>query len=116
MTSAECLFCRIAGGTIPADIVAETGEFLAFTDIKPQAPTHLLIIPLEHIPTLSDATERHTTLLGNAIHFTNRLARQFRLDEAGYRVVVNCGPQAGQTVYHLHLHLLGGRPFQWPPG
>ena len=112
----ECLFCRITKRTLPAEVVAETEGLLAIKDINPKAPTHLLIIPTEHIPTLADTTERHTALLGNALHFTNRLARQYQLQQAGYRVVINCGAGAGQTVFHLHLHLLGGRPLQWPPG
>ncbi len=116
MTSAECLFCRIAGGAVPAEVVAQTEQFLAFKDIKPHAPVHLLIIPVEHIPSLADVTPQHTGLMGEAIQFTNRVARQFQLAQTGYRVVVNCGEQAGQTVSHLHLHLLGGRPLRWPPG
>ena len=116
MQSAECLFCRIANRTLPADIVAEADGLLAITDINPQAPTHLLIIPTAHIPTLADTTDAHTTLLGNAFHFANRLARQYQLTKSGYRVVVNCGAQAGQSVWHLHLHLLGGRALRWPPG
>ena len=99
-----------------ADIVAETGEFVAITDINPQAPTHLLVIPKEHIPTLADATDGHTTLLGQALALANRLARERQLTQGGYRVVVNTGAPAGQSVFHLHVHLLGGRPFRWPPG
>ena len=89
---------------------------LAFRDVNPQAPTHLLIIPTEHLQSLADATEAHTTLMGHALHFANRLARQYRLMPSGYRVVINCGPQAGQSVWHLHFHLLGGRAMTWPPG
>ena len=98
-----------------ADIVAETEELVAITDINPQAPTHLLIIPKDHLATLADATEQHTALLGNALHLANRLAKARQLTD-GYRVVVNNGAQAGQSVFHLHVHLLGGRPFRWPPG
>jgi len=116
MADTQCLFCRITAREIKANIVAETGEFVAIQDINPQAPTHLLVIPKEHIPTLADATEGHTTLLGNALQLANRLAREHQLAEGGYRVVVNTGAQAGQSVFHLHLHLLGGRPFRWPPG
>jgi histidine triad (HIT) family protein len=115
MGAEECLFCRIAQRTLPADVVAETDTLLAFRDINPQAPTHLLIIPKEHLPSLADATEAHIPLLGSAVQFANRLARQHRLS-AGYRVVANCGAQAGQSVWHLHFHLLGGRTLQWPPG
>lgn len=113
--AADCLFCRIADRTLPADVVGEANGLLAFKDVNPKAPTHLLIIPTEHIPTLSDLTDSHTTLVGNAVHFANRLARQYQL-AAGYRLVVNCGAGAGQSVWHLHFHLLGGRPLQWPPG
>lgn len=116
MSAADCLFCRIAARQLPAAIVAEEDGLLAFTDINPQAPTHLLIIPTEHIPSLTDLTEAHTTLMGRALQFANRLARQHQLTSSGYRVVLNCGAGAGQSVWHLHLHLLGGRPMRWPPG
>ena len=115
MSPADCLFCRISKRQMKADVVGETDGLLAFRDSNPQAPTHLLIIPIEHIPSLADISEAHTSLIGKAIHFANRLAQQFQL-MAGYRVVINCGAQAGQSVFHLHLHLLGGRPMQWPPG
>ncbi|MBI3321791.1 MAG: histidine triad nucleotide-binding protein [Candidatus Omnitrophica bacterium] len=116
MSATECLFCRIANRSLPAQIVAEETGLLAFKDINPQAPTHLLIIPTEHIPALPETTEAHTALLGKAVRFANRLAEQYRLLPDGYRLVVNCGPQAGQSVWHLHFHLLGGRPLRWPPG
>ncbi len=116
MSAPDCLFCRIAKRTVPAEVVAEADGLLAFKDIHPQAPTHLLIIPEEHIPSMADATEAHTTLLGKAMLFANRLARQYQLIQSGYRLVVNCGAGAGQSVWHLHLHLLGGRSLQWPPG
>lgn len=116
MADAGCLFCRIAHRQVTADIVAETEEFVAIKDINPQAPTHLLVISKEHLAMLSDATERHTGLLGNALQLANRLAREHQLTPTGYRVVVNNGAQAGQSVFHLHVHLLGGRSFQWPPG
>ena len=116
MSESQCLFCRIAHRTLPADVVAETEGLLAFKDVNPQAPTHLLIIPTEHIPTLAETTEAHTSLMGNALHFANRLARQYQLHQSGYRIVINCGPGAGQSVFHLHLHVLGGRPLRWPPG
>lgn len=116
MGAGECLFCRIVSRELPADIIAEVDGLLAFRDINPQAPTHLLIITKEHLPSLAEATDAHTVLLGNAIQFANQLARQHRLTETGYRLVINCGAQAGQSVWHLHLHLLGGRPMRWPPG
>lgn len=115
MADTACLFCRIVSRQMKANIVAETDELVAITDINPQAPTHLLIIPKEHIATLADSSERHTTLLGNALQLTNRLARAHQLTD-DYRVVINNGARAGQSVFHLHVHLLGGRSFQWPPG
>ena len=116
MSAADCLFCRIASRAIPADIVAQEQGLLAFKDINPQAPTHLLIIPSDHIPTLADVTPGQTALLGNAVQFANRLAKEHQLTRSGYRLVINCGEGAGQSVWHLHFHLLGGRAFQWPPG
>ena len=111
----DCLFCRIAHRTIAAEVVGETDELVAFKDINPQAPTHLLVVPKEHIPTVSDTTEAQAPLVGRLVQFANRLAGQYRLSE-GFRLVINCGPQAGQSVWHLHLHLLGGRVLRWPPG
>lgn len=116
MSAADCLFCRIAERKLPAAIVAEEEGLLAFKDVNPQAPTHLLIIPTEHIPSLAEVTDAHTAVLGRAVQFANRLARQHQLGSSGYRLVVNCGAGAGQSVWHLHLHLLGGRALRWPPG
>ena len=116
MTDSECLFCRIIAKSVPAEIVGEAPGLIAVKDIHPQAPTHLLVIPKEHIPTLADANEAHTSLLGKALQFANRLACDLKLVASGYRVVINCGAGAGQSVWHLHFHLLGGRPLQWPPG
>ena len=116
MSTPDCLFCRIAKRTLPAEIVAEADGLIAFKDDHPQAPTHLLIIPTEHVTTLADTTETHTQVLGRALLLANRLAKQYQLTEAGYRVVVNGGGGGGQSVWHLHLHLLGGRPMRWPPG
>ena len=111
-----CLFCRIAQRQVPATIVAEDGETIAFQDVNPQAPTHLLIVPKTHIARVSDLTEATNHLMTNAVSLANRLARQQGIADTGYRLVVNCGPQGGQSVSHLHLHLLGGRPMRWPPG
>jgi histidine triad (HIT) family protein len=116
MSEANCLFCRIASRAIPAEIVGEDDGLLAFKDINPQAPTHLLIIPTEHIRTLADISDIHTDMLGRTVRFANRLAREHGLADAGYRLVANCGAEAGQTVWHLHFHLLGGRSMRWPPG
>ena len=112
----ECLFCRIIQHQLPADIVAEDRDVVAFKDLHPQAPLHLLIVPTTHIPTLSDLTETTASVLANTVIVANRLAKQHGVSEDGYRLVVNCGVQGGQTVPHLHVHLLGGRPMRWPPG
>lgn len=111
-----CLFCRIVNRKIPADIVTEEDGLLVFRDINPQAPVHLLIIPTQHIPRLSDITEVNAHMLSKALLLANRLAHQNNLSENGYRIVINNGREAGQSVFHLHLHLLGGRPMRWPPG
>jgi histidine triad (HIT) family protein len=110
----SCLFCKVAAGEIPATVVKRADGFLAFQDINPQAPTHLLVIPIEHIASLDEAADAH--LLGKMLVFARDLARERGLARPGYRVVVNTNADGGQTVFHLHLHLLGGRPMQWPPG
>ena len=115
-TATECLFCRIAKRELQADVIAEADGLLAFRDLKPQAPTHVLVIPTEHLASLAEVNEQHVGLLGRALVFAKDIAAQLGLREGGYRVVVNCGAGAGQTVWHLHLHLLGGRPMRWPPG
>lgn len=111
----DCLFCRIARGEIPSRVVHDDDEVMAFRDINPQAPTHVLIVPKEHIPSLEAAEERHAGILGRLLLTARRIAEQEGLGE-GYRVVNNCGPRAGQTVHHIHFHLLGGRDMAWPPG
>lgn len=112
----ECLFCRIAAGTVPAKVVFADEEFVAFEDIQPQAPLHLLLIPRRHLPGLNDLAPDDDALLGKLGRLARQLAGERGLAEAGYRIVVNSGPDAGQSVFHLHLHLLGGRPLGWPPG
>lgn len=112
----ECVFCRIVQRHIPAQIVDEDQELLAFKDLNPQAPTHLLIIPKTHIPTLADLTDQTAYLVAKAALMANRLAQNAGIVQGGYRLVANCGAQAGQSVWHLHLHLLGGRAMAWPPG
>lgn len=109
-----CIFCRIAAGEIPATVVKKGDGILAFQDANPQAPTHLLVIPTHHIASLNDA--RDPGLLGKLVAFARDLAREVGIADRGYRVVVNTNPDGGQTVFHLHLHLLGGRPMMWPPG
>jgi len=110
----DCLFCKIAAGEIPAEIVKRTDTFVAFRDINPQAPTHVLVIPTYHVASLNDA--RDPQLIGNLVAFARDLARDLGLAERGYRVVMNTNPDGGQTVFHLHVHLLGGRVMKWPPG
>jgi histidine triad (HIT) family protein len=110
----DCIFCKVAGGEIPATIVKRHDGMLAFTDINPQAPTHLLVIPTTHVGSLNDAKD--PKVLGELLVFARDLARETGIATRGYRVVVNTNPDGGQTVFHLHLHLLGGRPMNWPPG
>ncbi len=111
----DCLFCRIVEGSLPARIVHRDEHCTAFWDIRPQAPTHLLIVPNRHLDSLDAAKEEDAALLGHLLLTAARLAEQLGL-ERGYRVVINTGREAGQSVFHLHLHLLGGRPLGWPPG
>ncbi len=115
MQDPNCLFCRIAAGEIPSSKVYEDPRLLAFADIRPQAPVHVLIIPKEHFPTLADVPADKLNLFGLMVGAANRIAEEKQLD-AGYRLVLNCRQAAGQEVYHVHLHLLGGRKFGWPPG
>ena len=111
----DCLFCKIVEGKIPANRVYEDDLCIGFPDINPQAPTHLLIVPKEHIASHAKAVAEHTPLLGHLMAAAAGVARSKKLDK-GYRVVINTGEHGGQTVNHLHLHLLGGRPMAWPPG
>ncbi len=111
------IFSKIINREIPADIVYETDNVLAFRDINPQAPTHILIIPKQEIPTIADVKgAEHAQLLGELIDAANELAKREGIAEDGYRLVFNCRENGGQEVYHLHLHLLGGRKMKWPPG
>lgn len=112
----DTIFAKILRHEIPADIVYEDDHVVGFTDVNPQAPTHVLFIPREPIPTLDDATPEQAELLGRLLLAAAAYARRQGLAEKGYRVVINCNEDGGQTVYHLHFHLLGGRPMQWPPG
>jgi histidine triad (HIT) family protein len=113
--SADCLFCKVAAKQIPAKMVYEDPEIFAFEDIGPQAPTHLLICPRKHLASLEDAVEGDEMMLGRLQMVAAKLARERRL-AGGYRTVINTGSDAGQSVAHLHLHLLGGRSMRWPPG
>jgi histidine triad (HIT) family protein len=114
--SEGCLFCGIVAGDIPANLVAEGEEWIAFRDIHPQAPTHVLLVPRRHLSTLDDLGGGDESLAGALVGAAARIARDEGLVEGGYRVVMNCGAGAGQSVFHIHLHLLGGRRFSWPPG
>lgn len=111
-----CLFCRIVSGEIPARLVHEDERFLAFADVNPQAPVHLLVIPRRHISGMNDFAPADESVAGGALFLCRELARGHGLEESGYRVVVNSGPDAGQSVPHVHFHLLGGRKMAWPPG
>jgi histidine triad (HIT) family protein len=112
----DCLFCKFVSGELTPDTVYEDDDVLAFRDINPQAPCHVLIIPKKHIATLNDLTAEDAELMGKLYLAAAKVAKQEGLDEAGYRTLINCNEQAGQTVFHIHLHLLGGRRMNWPPG
>ena len=112
----DCLICKIVNREIPTDFLYEDENVVAFRDIKPQAPTHILIIPREHIGTLNDINQSHKELLGALQLTASYLAKEEGIYEEGYRTVFNCNRDAGQTVFHIHLHLLGGRSLGWPPG
>ncbi|HOE13404.1 MAG TPA: histidine triad nucleotide-binding protein [Candidatus Saccharicenans sp.] len=112
----DCLFCRIVNKEIPSRLVYEDEKVLAFEDIKPQAPAHILIIPKKHLASLKEADENDQNLLGYLLLTARKIAQDKGLAESGFRLVINSGPDSGQEVYHLHVHLLGGRRFGWPPG
>jgi histidine triad (HIT) family protein len=112
----DCLFCRIIAGELPATVVYRDEALTAIRDIRPQAPTHILILPNTHITSTNELTDEHTLLMGRVLRLAAELARQEGIAAGGYRLVVNTGPDAGQSVGHFHLHLLGGRRMGWPPG
>jgi len=114
--SSNCIFCKIAAGEIPATLVYEDEQVVAFRDIEPQAPEHILIIPRRHVATTLDLVEEDATLVGHIYLVANRLARELGFAEQGFRVVNNCNRDGGQVVWHLHMHLLAGRRMTWPPG
>jgi len=116
MAGSDCLFCEIGAGNINADVVYESDEVIAFSDINPQAPTHVVIIPKRHIATINDLQESDAETVGKLYLAARDIARQAGFSEPGYRVTMNCNAAAGQSVFHIHLHLLGGRDFSWPPG
>ena len=113
---ADCIFCQIVEGTIPSTRLYEDEACVAFEDLNPQAPVHALVIPKRHIVSLADVQEKDKPVLGQIMLACSTIAREKGLDANGYRVVTNIGQEAGQSVFHLHFHVLGGRSFQWPPG
>lgn len=112
----DCIFCKIDKGEIPTEKVHDDGDLFVIRDITPQAPTHLLIIPKRHIPTLLDLEDGDIPVIGRVYEVANTLAREHGFENSGFRVVVNCGAGAGQSVFHIHFHLLAGRAMKWPPG
>ena len=112
----ECLFCKMVSGVIPCDKVHENEYVLAFRDIDPKAPTHILIIPKKHITTLNEINKSDQDLLGELLLTAKKIAKDEGIDTSGYRTVFNCNSDGGQTVFHIHMHLFGGRPMAWPPG
>ena len=110
----DCLFCKIVAGDIPAEVVRESDRFVAFRDVDPQAPTHVLVIPREHVSSLAHADDE--SMVGGLLHFAREVAAAEGISENGYRVVFNTNSDGGQTVFHLHGHVLGGRALGWPPG
>ncbi len=112
----DCLFCKIAAGKIPAKLVYEDAEVVAFEDIEPQAPVHLLVIPRKHVPTLNDLAPEDDALAGKLLRVGAALAKERGISERGWRATVNVNRDAHQLVFHVHLHVLGGRVFGWPPG
>ena len=116
MPDNDCLFCKIIAGDIPAEFVHQDDRCVVIQDINPQAPTHVLVIPLEHVESLDEASQRDEPLLGHLLRVAARMANDAGHGETGYRTVINTGAGAGQSVFHLHVHVLGGRTMQWPPG
>ncbi|TNF33038.1 MAG: histidine triad nucleotide-binding protein [Gammaproteobacteria bacterium] len=112
----DCIFCKIASGDIPANIVYQDDHVVAFRDLNPQAPTHILVIPRKHIANTNDLQMEDAELIGKMYLAAKHIAHEEGIAEKGYRTVLNCNRDAGQTVFHIHLHLLGGRPMSWPPG
>lgn len=112
----DCIFCKIAKGEIPSKKVYEDELVFAFHDISPEAPTHVLVIPKEHIKSANEITEENSQILSHIFLVINKIVRELGIDSTGYRIVNNCGNDGGQTVSHIHFHLLGGRNLQWPPG
>jgi histidine triad (HIT) family protein len=112
----DCIFCKIAAGTIPTTLIYQDEIVIAFNDLHPQAPIHKLIIPRKHIATLNDLKTEDKALIGHMLYIAKQLASELKIADQGYRTLMNCNDYGGQTVFHLHMHLLGGRIMHWPPG
>ncbi len=112
----DCIFCKILAKDIPTQVLYEDDLVMAFPDVSPQAPEHILIIPKKHIPSLAEMSAADEAIMGRIVQVASALAKERGFSEGGYRLVANCGEQAGQSVFHIHFHLLGGRGFEWPPG
>jgi histidine triad (HIT) family protein len=112
----DCLFCKIATGDIPAKIIYQDDTIIAFDDLHPQAPYHKIIIPRKHIASLNELQMEDNQLIGQMVQTASKLAKELKIADHGYRVVMNCNAGGGQTVFHIHLHLIGGRQMTWPPG
>jgi len=112
----DCLFCKINNAEIPAEILYQDDDVTAFRDVSPQAPSHFLVIPKKHIPTINDLQSDDAALVGKMMLTAKRLAAELGIDESGFRTTMNCNADGGQTVFHIHLHVLGGRQMSWPPG
>ena len=112
----DCLFCKLVNGEIPTKVVFESDTVFAFEDIEPQAPHHVLIIPKKHISTLNDLSAEDSSLVSDLVLTATQIAKKLKIDESGYRMLFNCNEEGGQEIYHIHLHLLGGRKMTWPPG
>lgn len=112
----DCIFCKIIKKEIPAEIIYEDEAIIAFNDKHPRAPIHQLIVPKKHITTFNDLSDSDTTLMGKLLQIVRHLAKKSDIDQSGYRVVINCNENGGQEIFHLHIHLLGGRALVWPPG
>lgn len=116
MSDPDCLFCKIVDGRIPAKIVHDDALCLAFEDVNPKSPVHVLVIPKGHVATTNDLLPEDEPMVGHLVTVAARIAKERGIDGSGYRTVLNCNPAAGQSVFHVHLHLMGGRSFGWPPG
>lgn len=112
----DCIFCKIVNGEIPCEKIYEDDKIIAFNDINPEAPVHVLIIPKEHISMINDLNEENAGVVSHIFIKAKEIAEQLKIADTGYRIVTNCGIDGGQTVFHIHYHLLGGRELQWPPG